>query len=491
MAMRFTELLASAGLAPTRIQGDAEVTDVTADSRRCRAGCCFVAVRGTAADGHRFIGQAVAGGAAAVVCEDPAAVPPACAWATVGDSRVAIARLAQAIRGWPARRLTCVGITGTNGKTTVAHLLRAILADAGHSPGLLGTIRYETGGRSQEASTTTPDPVLLAELTDEMVAGGRTHLVMEVSSHALDQHRIAGLEFGVGVFTNLTGDHLDYHGDMATYAAVKRKLFESLSGGATAVINRDDPAGERMAEGIEAAVVWYGLSSAADLWARIDRIDASGTEFRFLRGEREVAATTPLIGRHNVLNCLAAAAACEAMGVPLPACAESLRRVAPVPGRLQRVPGEAPFSVFVDYAHTDDALANVLGALRPLTRERLIVVFGCGGDRDRTKRPRMARVAERFADVIVITSDNPRSEDPRAIIEEIRAGLGNGGRNRTILEPDRKAAIVLAIEQAHAGDVVLIAGKGHENYQVLGDRRVHFDDVEVAGEALGSRRGPR
>jgi len=484
--MRFADLLRAAGLEPLSIQGDADVTDVVADSRRCRAGSCFVAVRGTEADGHQYVQTAVAGGACAVVGERAPSADVG-AWAVVQDTHLAVGRLAQAIRGWPARKLTCVGITGTNGKSTVAHLVRAVLEAAGHSTGLLGTIAYETGRRKVPAGTTTPDPIALAELTGEMVAEGRTHLVMEVSSHALDQRRTAGLELQVGIFTNLSGDHLDYHHTMDEYLAAKRRLFEQLGAEATAVINRDDAAGEQMAAATGGRVCWYGLSPAADLWARIDRIDAAGTDFTLACGERRVTARTRLIGRHNVYNCLAAAGACVALGVELDAIAEALGTVDCVPGRLQRVEADAPFEVFVDYAHTDDALANVLSALRPVTRGRLIVVFGCGGDRDRTKRPRMARVAEELADEVVVTSDNPRREEPGAIIDEILAGMSETGRRAASVEPDRRTAIGLAVGLARAADVVLIAGKGHESYQILGEKRVHFDDVEEAAAAIVGR----
>jgi UDP-N-acetylmuramoyl-L-alanyl-D-glutamate--2,6-diaminopimelate ligase len=472
-AMRFTELLAAAELKPLRQAGDADVIDVVADSRRCRAGCCFVALRGTETDGHGYVSQALAAGAAAVVCQDASAAPAGAAWAVVRDARVAVARLAQAIRGWPVRKLICMGITGTNGKTT-----------AGHSPALLGTITYQTPRRSVPAGTTTPEPITLAELTAEMAADGCTHLVMEASSHALDQRRTAGVEFRVGVFTNLSGDHLDYHHTMERYRAAKRRLFEDLGGDAVAVINRDDPAGQEMAAATKGALRWYGLSPAADLWAQIDRIDSAGTDFTFVAESGEVRARTPLIGRHNVFNCLAAALACRAVGVELTAAADALATVRYIPGRLQRVQTHAPFETFVDYAHTDDALRNVLSSLRPVTRGRLILVFGCGGDRDRTKRPRMARAAETLADEVVVTSDNPRSEKPEAIIEEICAGLSEDGRSKAAIEPDRGKAIALAVGLAGPGDVVLIAGKGHETYQVLGDRHIHFDDVEVAAEAI-------
>ena len=488
MAMRFSNLLDQAGLGAATRKGDAEVIDVVADSRRCRAGSCFVAVRGNAADGHGFIKAAVAAGAVAVVCEDASSVPPDVATAIVGDTRLAVARLAQASHGWPARKLTCIAVTGTNGKSTVAHLVREILRAAGLSPALLGTISYETGKRSLAAVNTTPDPVILAELMDEMVADGREHLVMEISSHALDQRRTEGLEFRAAIFTNLSGDHLDYHGTMEAYARAKRKLFAGLAPDALAVINRDDPAGELMASASPAPVCWYGLSPAADIWATIDRIDADGTEFTIVRGEQRMAVRTPLIGRHNIYNCLAAAGACsQGLHLPMETVARTLGTVRNVPGRLQRVEVDAPFSVFVDYAHTDDALVNVMTALRPVTKNKLTVVFGCGGDRDRTKRPRMAAAAENYADQVIITSDNPRSEDPAAIIEEIRAGLSTAGAGKALVECDRATALALAIEGAQPGDVVLIAGKGHENYQVIGAERIHFDDIEVAADVMRRR----
>ncbi|MFW6132425.1 MAG: UDP-N-acetylmuramoyl-L-alanyl-D-glutamate--2,6-diaminopimelate ligase [Planctomycetota bacterium] len=485
--MKFSELLNQAGVAAASRTGDADVTDVQVDSRRCGPGSCFVAVRGTCRDGHAFIEHAVEVGCAAVVCQDRGEVPPASAHAVVGDARAAAGRLAQAIRGWPARRLVSVAVTGTNGKSTVAHLIRTVLDHAGFRAGLLGTIRYETGRTAAPAGTTTPGPVALAELTGEMVDAGCTHLVMETSSHALDQRRTAGLDFDVAVFTNLSGDHLDYHGTMDAYAAAKRRLFEQLAPGARAVINRDDPVGETMAAATPAEVRWFGLSPAAHVWARIERIDATGSRFVLRDGRSEAPVETPLIGRHNVLNCVAAGAAGLAVGVDLPAVAEGLSSVRQVPGRLQRVDADAGLQVFVDYAHTDDALSNVLAALQPIEHRRLILVFGCGGDRDRAKRPRMARVAQDLADRIFITSDNPRSERPEDIIEQIVAGLDESGRTRTTVEPDRRAAIAAAIDEAEPGDIVLIAGKGHETYQDFGSRRVRFDDAEVAAEALRTR----
>jgi len=450
-----------------------------------------VAISGTNLDGHRYIPDAIRAGSQAVVCEDASAVPEGVAVGVVEDSREAAGRLAQAVYGWPVRKLTVVGVTGTNGKTTVTHQIRAVLAHAGFSPALLGTIAYDTGARRLQAATTTPDPISLAEMTAEMVAAGRTHVVMEVSSHALDQRRTAGIDFDVGVFTNLSGDHLDYHGTMEAYLAAKRRLFEQLSANATAVINRDEDRGvcESLAGATRGRVLWYGLSPAADLRARIRKIDLAGSEFDVVAGGREWTARTSLIGRHNVLNWLAAAGACTALGVELPLVISALERLKRIPGRLERVDVDAPFKVFVDYAHTDDALANVLRSLEAVKDGRTIVVFGCGGDRDRTKRPRMARVAEDLADRIIVTSDNPRTENPQRIIDEILEGFTSRGRAKVGVEPDRRAAIERAVASASEGDVVLIAGKGHETYQVLGRERVPFDDAKIAQEILRRREG--
>ena len=486
--MRFSELLDQAGLGAARAGGAVDVRRVVIDSRRVQRGDCFVAVRGTAADGHRYIGPAVSAGCSAVVCEDASAVPEGLGCAVVPDTRLAAGLLAQAIRGWPARRLRVAGVTGTNGKTTFAYLLRHILQSRGARVALLGTINYELpDAQPVPAPNTTPGPIQLAEMMDQAVAAGATDLVMEVSSHALHQQRVAGIEFAAAAFTNLTGDHLDYHGTMQRYFEAKRRLFESLSPRAAAVLNRDDRWSEPLAAATRARVVWYGLSPAAEVWAQIERIEADGTEFVLRHGPDSARVHTRLIGRHNVYNCLTAAASALALGVGLDDLAAALGSFAQVPGRLQRVPVEAPFTVLVDYAHTDDAMENVLRALAPIKQGRLILVFGCGGDRDRTKRPRMARVAEHLADRIIVTSDNPRTEGPRAIISEIVAGFSPEGRGKLHVEPDRRAAIALAIAEAGEGDVVLLAGKGHENYQILGTTKIHFDDVEIAAEFMNQR----
>ena len=500
--MRFRELLARAGVDARVVGDDAEVGSVWADSRRCGPGSCFVAVRGWQADGNAFIANAVAAGASAVVCQDESLLPGEAEdvpVAVVADAHEALGLLSQAIHGWPGRSLTCVGITGTNGKSTVAHITREILAAAGHRTAMLGTISYQTGSRARPAPMTSPPAEDLAAMMAEMVSAGVTHLVMETSSHALHQKRTAGVDFRVGVFTNLTGDHLDYHGSMEDYLGAKCKLFAGLGPGARAVINREDPRAKDIAKATAAEICWYGLDECSyecstvapgcecSLRARMISADAGGTVFDMISARQAVRVETPLIGRYNVLNCLASAGACISLGVSLEKIAYALGRMSPVPGRLQPVPGGGDFQVFVDYAHTDDALENVLRALKPICPGKLIVMFGCGGDRDKTKRPRMARAAAEQADAMVITSDNPRSEDPQQIIDDILAGLTGPDRSRTAVLVDRRQAIGRAIELAGPGDIVLLAGKGHENYQIIAGERSHFDDVEEAGFFLANR----
>ncbi len=485
--MRLGDLAEQSGVQGELRGHEVQVDRLTDDSRACGPGTCFVAIRGTSADGHDFLAQAIDAGASAVVCEDDANLPANLPRLKVADTRQAIGPLAQALRGWPARQLACVGITGTNGKTTVAWLLRELLRLTGHGPALLGTLRYELGETSVPAGTTTPGPIQLAELCERALNEGCDHLVMEASSHALDQRRTEGIPFRAAVFTNLSGDHLDYHGTVTAYKQAKRRLFEALDASGMAILNGDDPVGREFIEAVPGRVINYGLSPLADVQAVIREVDVEGTRFELATPESRHRVRTPLIGRHNVYNALAAASAGRALGIEWESLADALEAVRPVPGRLQRVPGEAPFSVFVDYAHTDDALANVLGAVEPLKQGRLIVVFGCGGDRDRTKRPRMAAQAARYADRVYITSDNPRSEDPDTIIDEILVGFTPAELAKVTTEADRARAIELAIADARAGDVVVIAGKGHEDYQIIGDCRLDFSDAEHAARALAER----
>ena len=377
-------------------------------------------------------------------------------------------------------------MTGTNGKTTVAWLLRSVLRAAGYRVALMGTICYDLVTHVMRAPLTTPGPVDLCRHLAAARHAGADYAVLEVSSHALDQRRTEGLAFTAGVFTNLSGDHLDYHGSMEAYGEAKRRLFVSLGGDAVAVINGDDPMAAVMSADVRARVFTYGIQAAnVDIGARIEEVSSSGSRF-VLRGP---SGGTPircaLIGRHNIMNALAAAATAEALGLDVEAIRRGLEGTSGVPGRLQRIdsPG-GRFSVLVDYAHSDDALRNVLAALRGLSRGRLICVFGCGGDRDRGKRPRMAAVVESLADVAYVTSDNPRTEDPQAIIDQILGGFGPRPRCRIEVDVDRRGAIEQAIAAAQADDTILIAGKGHEDYQLIGNEVLHFDDAEVARDCL-------
>lgn len=482
-----------AGLVPAeelRGRADQPASGVFDDSRQVRPGGLFVAVCGTSADGRRFVEDAVRRGAAVIVGEDLPATGAALA-VRVPDARAALTQLALRWHGLAAdgcAGLRLAAVTGTNGKSTTAFMVRAILRAAGRKCGMLGTVHYDLCGRSVTARLTTPGPLELAGYLRECADAGADAAVMEVSSHALDQKRTDGLRFAAAAFTNLTGDHLDYHGTLESYRAAKRRLFQGLGPEAVAVVNRDDASHEFMLEGCRARVVTFGLEQPADISARITRSTSQGTFYRLRLEGRELVLENAVVGRHNVYNALTAAGLARALGADLDAIAAGLTSVRNIPGRLQRVPCASAADVFVDYAHTDDALRNVLSALKPLTRRRLIVVFGCGGDRDRSKRPRMAAAVAERADAIIVTSDNPRTEEPRQIIDEILSGFRADARRRVTVEPDRAAAIRAALAGAGEGDVVLIAGKGHEDYQIIGDRRIHFDDVEVAIQAAAELR---
>lgn len=485
------EVFAAAGIhsiAPGGTVPDISITGISDDSRRVRPGSCFVAASGTRQNGADFIEQAVAGGAVVVVGGAEVRERRDVSVVRVAQPREAVSRLAVAFHdlGTTSRRpLKLIGVTGTNGKTTVTFLLRSILKAAGHRPALFGTIEYDLVIQKKPAPLTTPGAVELCESLATARDGGADHAVFEVSSHALDQGRCDGLGFAAAIFTNLTGDHLDYHRSMDAYASAKKRLFEMLGPGAVAVINADDPRADEFAAASKAPVVRFGIRSEnVDVRAELQLIDRVTARFVLLSRHGRMPVRLPLIGTHNVANSLAAASTALALGIAPEAVAQGLENTRGVPGRLQRVePDGCPFSVLVDYAHTDDALRNVLTALRPITQGRIICVFGCGGDRDRGKRPRMGRVVGELADVAYVTSDNPRSENPRSIIEEILSGL-KGCSGLVEVDVDRAGAIRAAIGMARPGDTVLIAGKGHETYQIVGDRVLAFDDVEVARQAL-------
>ncbi|MCX5632303.1 MAG: UDP-N-acetylmuramoyl-L-alanyl-D-glutamate--2,6-diaminopimelate ligase [Phycisphaerae bacterium] len=458
---------------------------VCADSRKLRQGDIFVAIKGSKADGHDFIGQAAVTGARYIVTQKPVTVASA-EVIQVEDTAEALGLLSQAYFDQPNSKLINLAVTGTNGKTTTTYLTRSIIAGAGHKCGLVGTVVIDLGSGTDdiESSMTTPDAFDLASISEKMIKAGSEYLIMEASSHAIEQNRLAGMNFKAAAFTNFTGDHLDYHKTMEAYLAAKLKLFDKLSPDVTAIINIDDPVWEVVAAVTKANRVFYSLDRETDLTADILSMDITGTVFDLNFQGQKVRIKTPLIGRHNISNHLAAAGLAIGAGFSLKTIAEGLSKLNKVPGRLQKVSFSGDFTVLVDYAHTDDALKNVLSTLRPLCKKRLMVVFGCGGDRDKTKRPRMAQIVEQFADRIYVTSDNPRTERPATIIEDILKGFSNPTAENIKTEPDRKKAIEAVIKDAQAGDIVLIAGKGHENYQIIGTEKLHFSDIETAAEFL-------
>ncbi|MEO8260193.1 MAG: UDP-N-acetylmuramoyl-L-alanyl-D-glutamate--2,6-diaminopimelate ligase, partial [Acidobacteriota bacterium] len=467
-------------------------TGVAFDSRAVEPGHVFVALKGLHADGGQFAHQAIERGALAVVSEQPPSSPVTVPWAVVQDARLALALLADAFHHHPSGDLQVVGITGTNGKTTTAYLIAAMFEAARIPCGILGTVAHKIGGDLRPATRTTPEAPEVQGLLRDMVTAGCGACAMEVSSHALSLRRVDGITFAAALFTNLTRDHLDFHADMEQYFQAKRRLFELLPRDAPSLINLDDPRAAALIAAVGRPVT-YAVNRAADITPGPLASSLDGLTFDVRTPRGSIRVRSSLVGRPNVYNIVAAVAAATALALPLEAIARGIESLPGVPGRFEvvsRAPDEV--TVVVDYAHTDDALRNLLETARPIARGRLITVFGCGGDRDRTKRPLMGAVADRLSDVIVVTSDNPRTEDPQRIIDEIRRGLraelrrDTGHRLLTIV--DRAEAIARAIELARPGDLVLIAGKGHEKYQVIGERVLPFDDVVVAREALGRRR---
>ena len=468
-----------------RLHGDGEldVSEVSHDSRRIGPGGLFVAVRGLASDGNQYVDAALRKGAVAVSSELPPR--PGLTWLQVNDAREALATLAAASLGHPARRLTLVGVTGTNGKTTTTHLIDQMLREAGCLSGLVGTVQYRIGGRVSEATRTTPESSDLQRLFREMLDASCTHAVVEVSSHSLALKRVHGCDFQVAVFTNLTRDHLDFHGDMESYFAAKRALFDTrLRADGHAVLNADDDRFEALKRAARGRVWSFGLEHPADFRAEGLSLSLQGARFTLRTPLGALPIETPLLGRFNVANLLAAAAAAHALGLPPEAILRGAAALKGVPGRMERVEAGQDFAVLVDYAHTDDALRNLLETVRELRPRRVISVFGCGGDRDRPKRPLMGAMAARLSEIAIVTSDNPRSEPPEAILEEITRGMNGYKTAERHVIVDRREAIGLALELAGPGDAVVIAGKGHETTQTLRERSIPFDDRQVARDAL-------
>ncbi len=488
-----------AGLEIVTLRGDPKlpVAGLQYDSRQIAPGEVFAAIRGYCSDGNDFIEKARARGASAVISERPPAADSGTAWVQVREARRALAQAAANWYGRPSRDVECIGITGTNGKTTTAFLAESILRTAGWHTGLLGTIEYRLGGAVLPSPHTTPESLdlqaFLAQVRRLGASGERKAAVMEVSSHALALERTWGCRFAVAVFTNLTRDHLDFHGSFEAYAAAKRRLFEGAGEGPPrfAVVNADDPAGDSMLAGDRGQAIRYGLAPRADFRCAGYRLTAAGLELQVeakLPAPAAFQLRSPLVGRVNVYNLLAAAAAAYALGTRPEAIAAGIAALPRVRGRFERVAAGQPFEVIVDYAHTPDALRNLLKLARELLQGgprpgRLLCVFGCGGDRDRGKRPQMGKIAGEEADIAVLTSDNPRSEKPEAILAEIEAGMDGTGAQRQV-ESDRRAAIRRALGEARPGDLVVIAGKGHETEQIIGGAHLPFDDAEVARALL-------
>lgn len=467
------------------------VRAITDDSRAVSAESLFVAAKGERVDGHEFIPEAKRRGMLVLVSQQPVrevSLP----FVRVDDSRKALGLLGSRFYGDPSSHIRMIGVTGTNGKTTTTYVCKALLETLGHPVGLIGTVVYQIGERTIPATHTTPGSLELQQLLAKMVAGGCTAAVMEVSSHALAQDRTSGCEFDVAVFSNLTQDHLDFHKTMEGYFLAKLRLFTGLTRGLKAnkraIINIDDPYGNRIVEQSPAPVWTYALKAKADLRAEAVRLSLQGTNFTAATPVGSFPIESQLVGEHNVYNLLAAIGVALHEGATPAQICEAVTKIMNVPGRFERVIAGQPFTVAVDYAHTEDALVRLLTAAQALKTGRIITVFGCGGDRDRGKRPKMGAAAVRYSDVVILTSDNPRTEDPLSILEQVEVGVIEALRQRPHVQyrkvPDRREAIEEAVREARSADMVLIAGKGHEDYQIIGTKKVHFDDREVARDAI-------
>ena len=488
--IRLLKLLRGVEATGVAEHSDLEITEIAYDSRAVKPGTLFVAIRGEKTDGNKFVWDVIARGAVAIVSEQarPESIPAGVSWINVPDARKAMALLAANFFSHPADVLKLIGVTGTNGKTTTSYLVDSILRAAGCEVGLFGTIVYRLVHESRPAIHTTPESLELQNFLADVVRNGGTHAVLEASSHALSLDRLWGCPFAVAIFTNLTRDHLDYHKTFDDYFAAKRRLFEGTGAGAPGfgVINRDDPYGKQLA-GLAARTLTYGLEPGADITTRKPVLSVSGLEFTADTPIGKIEVRSHLVGRINVYNILAAIGAGVALDLTREVIAAGIGQLSSVPGRFERIDAGQPFLVVVDYAHTDDALRNLLSTAKEINPNgRVITLFGCGGDRDRTKRPLMGEAAGRSSDVVVLTSDNPRSEDPLLIINDAIVGVQRT-KAKVLVEPDRERAIEIALDQARSGDIVLLAGKGHETSQVLRDRTIDFDDREMARRLLRQR----
>ncbi|TYP54947.1 UDP-N-acetylmuramoyl-L-alanyl-D-glutamate--2,6-diaminopimelate ligase [Thermosediminibacter litoriperuensis] len=458
---------------------DIEISSIAYDSRKVEKGSLFIAIQGFKLDGHDYIREAVSNGAVAVIGEKEVDLSEDVLYIKVKNSRKALSEVSSLFFGKPAERLNVIGVTGTNGKTTTTYLIKAILDEAGYSTGVVGTIGIRIKDRLLPAERTTPESLELNQIFSEMLKEGVEYVAMEVSSHSLKLHRVDHIKFEVGVFTNLTQDHLDFHASFEDYYASKKKLFDLSR---KAVINVDDESGERLCRELNIPVLTYAVEKNADVRAENVAISSDGVSYDVCAGGKRRKIVYRVPGRFSVYNSLAAISACLFLGIDLDTMTKALEKVRGVPGRFEPVDEGQNFTVIVDYAHTPDGLENVLNAIKTFARGRIITVFGAGGDRDRGKRPLMGRVVSEHSDYFIITSDNPRTEDPQAIIDDIEKGIMEKSKYEKVT--DRREAIKRAIEMASGGDVILIAGKGHEDYQIIGDKILPFDDREVVREFL-------
>ncbi len=482
--MKLREVLDDVAVLASGGKGDEEILGIAYNSKAVRPGFLFAALKGENRNGMDFVAEAEASGAVAILSSWPKPPASRAAWVQVADAREAFALASANFFGHPSDRMKVVGITGTKGKTTITYILEEILKAAGGAPGIIGTIEYRGPGLRAQAGRTTPEASDLQAMLREMLDAGASHCLMEVSSHALEQKRVWGVSFDVAVFTNLSGEHLDYHRTMESYFEAKRKLFTMNHKRSAAVVNMDDPWGQRLIAELPMKTITFGFAPAAIVRALRSNLTEDGMDVQIAHPGNVLAVHSRLVGKHNVSNILAAVAAALALNIAPQDIARGIVALRGVPGRFERIKNDRGIQVIVDYAHTDNALENLLATAREFKPRRVVLVFGAGGNRDKDKRERMGRVAARLADWTVITSDNPRNEDPLEIIAAIERGFAKEGARSYEVVPDRREAIARALALANKGDTVLVAGKGHEDYQIFRDRTVHFSDVEVIREIL-------
>jgi UDP-N-acetylmuramoyl-L-alanyl-D-glutamate--2,6-diaminopimelate ligase len=480
--MKLSTLVHHLGSMGTYNLCDVEITGITNDSRKVRPGYLYVAIKGYKTDGHNFIKKSLECGAQAIVSEEKFSLDTNIPQIIVRNTRKALSSLSCCFYNNPSQKINVVGVTGTNGKTTTTFLTKSVIEKAGYETGLIGTINYQIGKEIIPAQETTPESVELQRLLAEMVAAKMKFAVMEVSSHSAIQHRIENIDFKTAVFTNITTEHMDYHKTISNYLDAKVELFKNLKKDSFAVLNADDEFSEYFADRTNAKILWYGIKNNADIKAEICRESTSNIMIKLSYSGREIDMKIPFVGLHNVYNALASVASSISLGFELDVIKSGIETAPTVPGRLENVPCNRGFKVVVDYAHTPHALETVLYALKNLVKGRILLVFGCGGDRDKEKRPQMGRIADEKSDIFWLTNDNPRSEDPLNIIDDIKSGIKSGRSFH--LQTNRHKAIAEALSEAKDGDLVLIAGKGHEKYQIIKDTIVPFDDREVVKKIL-------